>query len=365
MKKLLSILLIISLVCTFTTSSLATGNVNEKAATTLTIKEIEQALNNMPNEIVKQFPELQAVIAKTKVFMRTEKDPVKLEKKILKSKEYKELQKVSKKIEEASEKLLRKKYKLDTRKKVVEYMETEEYKEFEERVNIIAQEIYDYHSKYGKYPEESELTMSTTLTSMAAGYVMSPSEAVNVFEEMGYIISEYDLGKLATTLGSICGLDGPLPIGEIVALAAGIAIISYYVYDYYDNKTSVCNELEVTFDDTAAYLASSTITQSYAYAIQRQTGYKYIISSRSPGKPGGIVFGSPVDFVSAVAYLKVTVEGVYTPLSTDAKSAADAASLGSPSNSDSAHTSNGMTLNLPHYHPTLFFIKQDAHSWWG
>lgn len=182
---------------------------------------------------------------------------------------------------------------------------------------------------------------------------------------MGYIISRYDLGKLAATLGTICGLDGPLPVGEIVALVAGVAIISYYVYGYYSSRAQVSSELNKSFDSNASYMAFQTITASYAYAIQQKTGYKYITATRYISPPGGTSFGSPVDFATAVAHLESTVEGVYTPLASDAKDAADAASIGSPSNSDNAHTSNGMILNLPHYHPTVLFVKKDAHSWWG
>lgn len=122
----------------------------------------------------------------------------------------------------------------------------------------------------GIYPSESELSMTNTINLASTGYVVDTSTAVEIFNEMGYIISRYDLAKLAATLGTICGLDGPLPVGEIVALVAGVAIISYYVYDYYSNRNQVCSELNEYFDSNASYMAFQTITASYAYAIQKK-----------------------------------------------------------------------------------------------
>lgn len=172
MKKIVSVVLIISMFFTFSMSGFAAENNVKQVATNLTIEELEQELNNIPEEIIEQFPELREVISKAKLLMKTERNPKRLEEKLMKTSEYKKLQKVGKKVEEESDKLLRKKYKEDEREKVAEYMQTNEYKEMEETVNRLAQEIYDFHKEYGRYPSESELSMTNTINLASTGYVV-------------------------------------------------------------------------------------------------------------------------------------------------------------------------------------------------
>jgi hypothetical protein len=203
--------------------SAAIKDIAKAATKQLTPEEFRQIADTIPQEIIEEFPELQNMIDKTYQLFEENNEPI-TEKLLMQTPEFEKLSKVIDKIGEKSEQIDKKKEleELQRIEKILKTTESNDFKEFEKNINSLAQEYYEYYQIHGEYPtEENGEQSNISIRSL------STADAVPVFEEMGYYISEGALATELATLGALAGLEAALPVIILVALVAGVIYAGY------------------------------------------------------------------------------------------------------------------------------------------
>ncbi|OGO76718.1 MAG: hypothetical protein A2Y23_05570 [Clostridiales bacterium GWB2_37_7] len=359
MKKFLSLLLIVSLLFTSFSSVFAQESADFKSSQTKNIMDIErirESIRYVDMEKVNSDQDIKVIYEKLNDLLYKNYTYDEIEKTITNLKEYKNL----------SEKA---KLDMNTEGKIVQYVTTDEYLAFEERVNKLANEYLAYYKEYGELPniEESNVNTSELLSTSS----FTNADAVAVFSEMGYTVSEPTVALLLAEVAVAAGLAEALPVIVLIAIVGGVVIVADWAIDslvesLYVNRGAVSAKVSTVFSSSGANNATNSIVTSRT--IRRSSSIHYL-ATLNPNPPGGIWVNSPVTTTTAITTMKTNqFANIYSPFNfVDAFNVALGASTGSPPKADPAHinTPQGYRpANLPHYHATLFYVPLTGHSFY-
>lgn len=325
----------------------------------LSVDSLIKRTKEIPKIAFERYPDIAEFVDKVIKYCETEKDIEEIEKYINSLDEYKILnEKYSKaNIEEAK------------KQKILEMMETEEYKKQEKRINDLAKKYYDFYKKNGYYPKD-DVSMIKNKSGLEVRSAVQYAEGVLILREAGYVMTETQLAQACAAAGSAALLDGPLPVGDIIALVAIATIFTVYIAtQLYNNQTAVTNVISNYFSYQASQCAVQAIQSSNVYRNNKNQ-YKYFYARLNWTTPGGgIRIINPISFNAAVTTLELRSDSdnVFTTYGYDAELVAQTASFPSGASWHPAHTTyngNPKPNNLPHYHATLWWIAQKGHSFY-
>lgn len=155
-----------------------------------------------------------------------------------------------------------------------------------ERIDALAKEYYDYYQIHNEFPEEVEIRSITT------------SHALTVLEEIGIKITEKQLLKRLAALGVIAAIDGPIPVGDFIALVTGAVITGEFVGDYIANKGALAKEIGEYFGRTFIKIVTKSVTMSeeveYQIKKKKVKHFKAYLNS-----DGGIIVSEPLTLSQA------------------------------------------------------------------
>lgn len=167
---------------------------------------------------------------------------------------------------------------------------SEELKELE-RIDALALEYYNYYQEHGFFPTDKQKndmigTASASLTPVLSG--------------LGINYSASTLASRLATLGMIAAVDGPMPVGDFIALLAGVVIVGGYVYNYISTaaKPSIINSIKA--NEGQAYEVPTTTSLDMSTAITTQSAqYKHFKARPNNGWGGGVLIEQPITFYEA------------------------------------------------------------------
>lgn len=247
------------------------------------------------------------------------------------------------------------------KQKVIEYMETETFKNEEKDINKLAQEYYDYFEKHGKYPDEVN-NNNSSLQPMFY-YNVTATQGVSAMQTLGYSVNSGMMATCLAALGSLLGLGGPMTMGVFIAIVIGVAIL------YYKYNSQIKSTIQTYISTSCATTFVTNIEVAYTLAQQNtKQGYRYFRAyTTNAGGLGGVTVGTPfITLLDAVNYLKFNSQynNVFSYLQSDANAVATGASLISAPVHHYAHNATNQPLNKPHYHATAFWVQMHGHSWY-
>ncbi|EJL45329.1 hypothetical protein PMI08_01832 [Brevibacillus sp. CF112] len=220
-----------------------------------------------------------------------------------------------------------------------------------ERIDTLAQEYYDYYQIHNEFPED-ESSKQVSLRSMAT------SEALTVLKNAGIRMTERQLAARLAALGVIAAIDGPLPVGDFVALVTGAIIVSDYLSDYVARKDRLAQDIGNNEGRSFIKIVteSLSISETVTYEIKRNK-VKHFRAFLN--RLGGVIVGDPLTLSEAkllarqerdtFSVRKDYAEKVVTQKNYDKKY-------------EDPHYYSGGELrlaNLPHYH----LLKMKNGSW--
>ncbi|KMZ42944.1 hypothetical protein AC624_18455 [Bacillus sp. FJAT-27238] len=154
------------------------------------------------------------------------------------------------------------------------------------RIDALAKEYYDYYQIHNEFPEEVEIRSITT------------SHALTVLEEIGIKITEKQLLKRLAALGVIAAIDGPIPVGDFIALVTGAVITGEFVGDYVANQGALAKEIGEYFGRSFIKFVTKSVTMSEEVAYQikkkKEKHFKAYLNS-----DGGIIVSEPLTLSQA------------------------------------------------------------------
>ncbi|MBD2871013.1 hypothetical protein [Paenibacillus arenilitoris] len=186
---------------------------------------------------------------------------------------------------------------------------TQEDEEQLQRVDRLAQYYYDYHQEHGYYPQESMQTASL-------------ASSVTVLKGMGLAFTESGLATRLAALGLVATVDGPLPVGDFIALVSGAVMVGGFVYSYLSAETAIANNIGVYEGQT--YRISSTKSLSATRVIAYPNNYKHFSAAPNNGWGGGVFVLEPIPYTTAAFRASVGMD-TYSLTVTDARAVAQAA----------------------------------------
>ncbi len=280
--KLLHVLLPILFVFLSLSSAFATSQVGDfsesDTPTTVTREDVELFINNITPEEYKIRPEQREMVKELKTLIRKKKKLT-----------FHEVASVIDKYNPPTEKA-----------DLVSAQDSEEqenqYIALQQQFRVIdalAKEYYDYYKLHGKFPDDKEL-QSVGMRSV------STSDALKVLQGLGISYTEKQLAARLAVLGSLASLDGPMPVGDFIALLSGCVIFGYDVVSKYNNTaTALANDIGKTEGRTYIKIVSDTIAISATTAEQIRKGNRHFIASLNYGGAGGIIVGNPITLNAA------------------------------------------------------------------
>ncbi|WP_409176999.1 hypothetical protein [Brevibacillus fortis] len=142
-----------------------------------------------------------------------------------------------------------------------------------ERIDALAKEYYDYYQIHNEFPEEVEIRSITT------------SHALTVLEEIGIKITEKQLLKRLAALGVIAAIDGPIPVGDFIALVTGAVITGEFVGDYVANQGALAKEIGEYFGRAFIKVVTKSVTMSeeVEYQIKKKKVKHFAAKLNSDG----------------------------------------------------------------------------------
>lgn len=349
MKKILSITMVLVISVVMFLDKGVIVKANEKIINNNNNKEqILKSLNEIPEIALEKYPDIKNFILKGKEYLNKNKNIDGYERYMKSLPEYTELSK---------------KYADESKNN-----DNKDYTEQEAIINKKAKEIYQEYKKSGVTKED--LLNNTNLPKLRQKRSATPADVVGVLDELGYSISQLKASEICAALGSLMALDGPLPFGDLIALVTGGFIISALVINAVINyKSEVVSYVGNSIGYNARLSAERAIENCEVYQNNKNNKYFEVTLFNQAG--GGLSFVAPITYSQAIAILKQysPYANTFTKLSADAKVVADVASNLTAAQQHGPHyfnKKNGfMPNNLPHWHPTSMFIKQDSHSFYA
>lgn len=218
----------------------------------------------------------------------------------------------------------------------------EEFNQIDSEAQIYYDTYLDFYEEHGYFPEKSALTYR--LASSASYDV-----ALNLLKGYGVNWTKNQLIARLATLGAIASLDGPLPIGDFVALLAGAVILNPNLDNYIDNLDEITNYLKSVSLRNAVSKVTGAVKVSTATRKEIKRGKKHFEAWLSTGGWGGIFIGRSISLTEAQSRAR-------NGLDTFSVSKESAKKVVKQANywyyDEGGHISLGYLANLPHYHMT-------------
>lgn len=166
---------------------------------------------------------------------------------------------------------------------------------------------------------------------------------------MGLTFTESGLATRLASLGLVAAADGPLPIGDFIALVGGAVIVGGFVYSYLNAETALTNNIGTYEGLKYKTSASRSLTQTRV--ITYPNNYKHFSAERNNDWGGGVFILEPIPYTTAAFRASVGMD-TYSVSVTYAQSVAQAATA------PNAHINNAKgefmyPNNKPHWHKLI------------
>lgn len=351
MNRLFSILFALVLIFTSSAPVSAQAPVDVQIKPQTTAEQLKVFLESLPQDYYDANLEFAATVQEMYHLMETESDMTVLEQEIKKTKAFKDLEKVQKKASLNHQ----------------EYT-AEELAELAQ-IDALAQEYYDYYQIHGVYPNEaqdnaegSEETLPPLNDAVIQGATaVTTAEGVTILEQIGIRYTQSQLAARLATLGTIAMLDGPLPVGDFIALVTGVCIFGYMVATLEWKGDAIAANIGtyegLSYQEKALYSKSTSVT----VRNNIRNGYKHFTAVLYNGPGGGIMVGPYISLQTAITRLDSNLN-TFSATKSDAFQAALGASAVSGPAEHTPHNVSQQPNNLPHYHPTYLYVKRDGHA---
>ncbi|KAA0547414.1 DNRLRE domain-containing protein [Bacillus sp. BGMRC 2118] len=219
-------------------------------------------------------------------------------------------------------------------------------------IEAMALEYYNYFKTNNIDPTTE--SVDTAVTTQA----VTTTQALTVLKNMGLNYTSKQLATRLATLGILAGLDGPLPIGDFIALVAGVTIVSVDAYNYHKNRTAIKNNIGTKEGRRFSSAAARAIEYTYYTRHHVRNGYRHFVAIPRSSDGGGIYVGSPLTVKQANlrALWGQDTFSVHNNYARNVAYAPFGRGLW-----ENAHTSNGRyPNNLPHWHA----LKINQYGQW-
>lgn len=214
------------------------------------------------------------------------------------------------------------------------------------RIDESAQEFYaenyDFYEQNGYFPEEDE-SMSFTVRSTNA-------MALGLLKQYGVRWTESQLVARLATLGAIAAIDGPVPVGDFIALIGGAVILSPHFDNYVDNLNGIKDFLEsVSLRDAISRVTGAVeLTSEAKYEIRRNR-VKHFTARLAFDGYAGVQVQNPIS-LSAAQLRARNGKDTFSVRKSRAEQVVD--QDGYSFYDEGPHLNLGQLANLPHYHLT-------------
>lgn len=357
-KKLLSIMLVALLLVGLNLGSFAQGDNTSDKLYKFDNNQVIDNINDELKVLANQYPELVPIKEKIIDLLQNDYSFEEIEN-LISEDEYSKVLSIYKevdKVQATSDSILHENVKIILEENGL----NESYiKDIENKANYY-REYYEIH---GELPAEAELP---TLEDTDKNRMVTLSSTYDpALMQLGYSVTAGQLSSQLAILGAAIGVAFPY-IALIAILAGTTLVVGNIIYDYVSNYSAVDSNVKTWYSNAETVnkvsFASST-TRDLIY-VRTLLGLKHYVATLSDfANLGGIIVGPAIPAPAAYAHLQVSE--LYSPVASDAFTAAVAAGGGMPI-SDNAHTSMGQILNKPHYHPRdLSGNKINTHSFYG
>lgn len=194
---------------------------------------------------------------------------------------------------------------------------------------------------------------------------------MNVLKGVGLAFTESGLATRLAALGLVAAVDGPLPVGDFIALVTAAVIISEFAADYVTSSatsTAIANNIGI--HEGVTYKAESTKSMTQTKTITFPNNYKHWAAAPNNNWGGGIFILTPLTYSQAVLRA-LSLQDTYSLTFADARSVAQGGSdTGYSPVHDFAHTNNSSGVymypnNKPHWHCIKYGGRVPGHHWYG
>lgn len=181
-----------------------------------------------------------------------------------------------------------------------------------EEIDKLAQKYYNYYVKQG-YIKDGKLVVGVDKLRRIvldengkpvniSIQSVSPSQTVAVLQQLGVYMTTTQVAQECAILGTLAAIDGPIPVGDFLALCVGVYFICEHVSNYVSHQNAICSEISTNVSSTCATNAANSIAQ--ADTVRRNSQYNHFEAWRYWGPGGGITIGNPLTEDQAVVRLK-------------------------------------------------------------
>ncbi|EJL21250.1 hypothetical protein [Brevibacillus sp. BC25] len=156
------------------------------------------------------------------------------------------------------------------------------------RIDALAQEYYKYYQIHQSFPEESMSLRSS----------MSESAAIKALGNAGLKMTERQLAARLVTLGALAAIDGPLPVGDFVALVTGAIIVSEYLDNYLENQAALERNIRENEGRSYARVITESVTMTSEIADEiKKNNVKHFRARLNSS--GGVLVTTPLSLTAA------------------------------------------------------------------
>jgi hypothetical protein len=240
-------------------------------------------------------------------------------------------------------------------------------------IDELAQQYYDYYVQEG-YIENGRLTVETDelrniildedgnlIEGQAQIESISLGQVSTILRNFGAYLTTTQVAQECAILGTLAGLDGPMPVGDFLALCVGVFFVADHISNYINHETAIVSEIRANVSDECADNAEDHVAQDTI--VRNNRNYDHFACTLNYGAGGGIIIQRPLTRANAVTRLRAG-DDVWSRSSVLAESIAKSAS---PINSvvpHSPHQEYEKPMNRPHYHPAPHSYGDDSHSFY-
>ncbi|MCM3142741.1 hypothetical protein [Brevibacillus sp. MER 51] len=216
------------------------------------------------------------------------------------------------------------------------------------RIDALAQEYYEYYQIHQSFPEESMSLRSS----------MSESDAIKALGNAGLKMTERQLAARLVTLGALAAIDGPLPVGDFVALVTGAIIVSEYLDNYLENQAALERNIRENEGRSYARVVTDSVTMTSEIADEiKKNNVKHFRARLNSS--GGVLVTTPLSLAAAKLAAK-DEENTFSVRKSRAKDVVTQTGYENMQHDPHFFTSRGIRpANLPHYH----LLKKRNNNW--
>ncbi len=240
------------------------------------------------------------------------------------------------------------------------------------RIDNLAQKYYDYYEEEG-YIKDGKLTVDISILEQiildengelvdqdnVSTQGVSTSQAVAALTDIGVYKTETQIAQQCAILGTLIAADGPLPVGDFLALCLGVYFLCTHTDSIISKESYVVSQISGGVASKCGTNASSSIAQAKTQKNNRS--YNHFSAWRYNGLGGGICIQSPLTEAQAISRLR-SGQDVWSRSQSLALIIASKASATGTAVHDAAHNTSTYPLNLPHYHD---YYRINGHSFYG